>query len=171
MKKLFIKGMAILNTLEGIIHIVIALIGFWGIIETETWDWRIWMPSLKGIRDIILNPDSYNILKYKHNYTPDGKYVLTGMFVPAFKSVLHLADSRGYCDEKKAREWYEKERLLKADDPAGLLIYKAEYCFTIEEALAQEGDNFFPREELAEQLAAIDIYKTTPKPERGYLVW
>ena len=128
-------------------------------------------PSLKGIRDIILNPDSYNILKYKHNYTPDGKYVLTGMFVPAFKSVLHLADSRGYCDEKKAREWYEKERLLKADDPAGLLIYKAEYCFTIEEALAQEGDNFFPREELAEQLAAIDIYKTTPKPERGYLVW
>ena len=48
MKKLFIKGMAILNTLEGIIHIVIALIGFWGIIDTETWDWRIWMPSLEN---------------------------------------------------------------------------------------------------------------------------
>ena len=43
-----------------------------------------------------------------------------------------------------------------------MLIYKAEYCFTIEEALIQQGDNMFPREELAEQMARIEIYKDVP---------
>jgi hypothetical protein len=51
-----------------------------------------------------------------------------------------------------------------------LLIHKAEYCFTIEEALIQQGDNMFPREELAEQQASITIYKNTPIPEAGSLV-
>jgi hypothetical protein len=56
-----------------------------------------------------------------------------------------------------------------AADPKALLIYKAEYCYTIEEALIQQGDNMFPREELAEQMAQIDIYKSTPVPHRGSL--
>ena len=59
--------------------------------------------------------------------------------------------------------------MKKVEDPKGLLIYKAEYCFTIEEALIQQGDNLFPREELAEQLAAIDIYKSVPIPKKGHL--
>lgn len=48
MKKWFIKGLAILNTLEGVIHIIVALIGFWGIIDTGTKDWRIWIPPLEN---------------------------------------------------------------------------------------------------------------------------
>ena len=48
-------------------------------------------------------------------------------------------------------------------------MYKAEYCFTIDEALSNQGDNIFPREELANQLVRIDIYKEVPTPERGFL--
>ncbi|AEO93319.1 gp48 [Bacillus phage G] len=36
------KILAILNTLEGIIHIVVALIGYWGIFAYMVFDWRIW---------------------------------------------------------------------------------------------------------------------------------
>lgn len=127
--------------------------------------------ALEGIRDIVLKPDSYNILKFKHNYTPDGRTVLTAMFIPAYRMVSKLLDNRGWCNLKAARDWYDEQRRLKADDPKGLLMYKAEYCYTIEEALIQQGDNMFPREELAEQMAAIDIYKTVPKPHTGSLTW
>lgn len=40
--------MAILNTMEGIIHIGVAIIGFWGIIDTGIKDWRIWIPPLEN---------------------------------------------------------------------------------------------------------------------------
>ncbi|MGV8961807.1 MAG: hypothetical protein ACOH2V_00230 [Candidatus Saccharimonadaceae bacterium] len=97
------------------------------------------------------------------------------MFIPAYRIVTKadagLVDKRGWCNQAAAKAWYDKERLLKAADPKALLIYKAEFCYTIEEALIQQGDNMFPREELAEQLAAIDIYKTVPTPHRGSLVW
>lgn len=125
--------------------------------------------ALEGIKDIIINPDAYNILKYKHNHTRDGSYILSGMFIPAYRLVSHLLDKRGWCDPIAARQWYDGERHKKASDPKALLIYTAEYCYTIEEAVLQQGDNIFPREELAEQKAAIEVYKTTPIPKRGYL--
>lgn len=127
--------------------------------------------ALEGIKDLTLKPDTYNVLPFRHNYTPDGRYILSAMFIPAYRMVLEYVDSRGWCNLDKAREFYDKERRKKVDDPKGLLIYKAEYCFTIEEALIQQGDNIFPREELAEQLAAMDIYKTVPVPKLGHLMW
>lgn len=127
--------------------------------------------ALEGIRDLTFNPEAYNVLPYKHNYTPDGQYVYTAMFIPAHRMVAHLLDKRGWCNPEDAKAWYEKERVKKVKDPKGLLIYKAEYCFTIEEALIQQGDNIFPREELAEQEARITIYKDTPAPKRGFLSW
>ena len=127
--------------------------------------------AVEGIRDIVTKPDSFNVLKFKHNYTPDKKYILTAMFIPAYRMVKEVMDKRGYCNEQAAKEWYEKKRREKAEDPKGLLIYKAEYCFTIEEALIQQGDNIFPREELAEQSAQIEIYQTTPKIHTGHLIW
>ena len=127
--------------------------------------------ALEGIRDLTFNPEAYNVLPYKHNYTPDGQFVYTAMFIPAHRMVSHLLDNRGWCNPEDAKAWYEKERVKKVKDPKGLLIYKAEYCFTIEEALIQQGDNIFPREELAEQEARITIYKDVPVPKRGYLTW
>lgn len=128
-------------------------------------------PALQGIKDIILNPDTYNILKFKHNFTPTGETVYTGMFIPTLRMASKIVDKRGWCNIEAARKHFDAERLLMAPDPNALLIYKAEYCYTIEEALIQQGDNIFPREELAEQMAQIDIYKSTPKVHRGSLTW
>jgi hypothetical protein len=126
--------------------------------------------AVQGLKDIILNPDAYNILKFRHNYTPDNRYITTGYFIPAFRNVPQLVDSRGYSSIEEGKKVFEERRLGFASDPNGLLMYCAEYCFTIEEAFSQEGDNFFPREQLAEQLAAVEIYKTVPEPQRGNLV-
>jgi len=52
-------------------------------------------------------------------------------------------DERGWTDPDKAKKFHEAERAKKANDPKGLLIYQAEFCFNAEEAFALEGDNKF----------------------------
>lgn len=127
--------------------------------------------SMDGLKGMMSNPKGYNILPVRHNYTQDRSYTISGLFIPAYRIVYEYVDKRGYCNEQKAIQWYEKERMKKSDDAKNLLDYKAEYCFTIEEALIQQEGNVFPVEELAEQLAALDIYKTVKKPETGFLTW
>lgn len=127
--------------------------------------------SIEGIRDMVFSPTSWDILPYKHNHTPDNRFIMTAMFIPAYRTVLELIDSRGWCDPELGKEYYEKIRLRKLDDPKGLMLYKAEYCFTIEEALIGQGDNLFPKEQLAEQLANLTIYKSLPIPTTGHLIW
>jgi hypothetical protein len=111
----------------------------------------------------------------KHNYTPDGSYIFTAMFIPCHRNVINksadIIDSRGWCDPEASKQYFEVAREKLAANPKSLLIYKAEYCFTIEEALLQQGDNMFPRELLAEQQSALEIYKTIPAPEVGTLLW
>jgi hypothetical protein len=125
--------------------------------------------ALEGIRDMVTNPDSFNVLPYVNRYTPDGREILTAMFIPSYITLIKLADKRGWVDPIKGKEHYDRQRALKASDPKGLLMYKAEFCYTIEEALLGEGDNLFPREELAEQEAALTIYKTVDLPKNGHL--
>ena len=137
-------------------------------------------PAVEGIRELAFNPHTFNLLPFKHNYTPDGRQILSAMFIPCYRNAMfndiedkgvEYVDKRGWCNLEKAKARFEIERKKKASDPKALLIYKAEYCFTIEEALLGQGDNIFPREELAEQLAQIEIYKSVPKPHRGSLLW
>lgn len=127
--------------------------------------------SMEGLKRMTNNPTSYNILPVRHNYTETGKYILSGLFIPAYRIVYDLVDKRGWCNLEKAKDWYLQERAKLSNSPKDLLEFKSEYCFTIEEALIQLGDNFFPREELVEQLAAFDIYKTVQAPRQGSLVW
>ena len=118
---------------------------------------------MDGLKKMTLNPTAYNIFPVKHNYTQDGRYILSGLFIPAYRIVYEFVDKRGWCNLEKAKNHYIKEREKIAENPKDLLEYKSEYCFTIEEALIQHSENIFPREELAEQSAQIEIYKTTPK--------
>lgn len=46
--KWFIKGLAVFNLYEGIIHLVIAVIGLWGCWATGTWDWRVLAPVVEN---------------------------------------------------------------------------------------------------------------------------
>lgn len=127
--------------------------------------------SMEGLKKMTNNPKAYNILPVRHNYTQDGSYIETGLFIPAYRIVYDLVDKRGWCNLAKAREWFVQERLNLAESPQDLLEFKSEYCFTIEEALVQHSGNMFPVEELAEQMAAIEVYKTTEVPTSGHLIW
>lgn len=127
--------------------------------------------AIEGIKEMTTDPEVFNILPYRHNHTPSGEFIYTSMFIPAYVTVKNLMDDRGWCDPDKGKEFYDVERSKKVSNPTSLLMYKAEYCYTIEEALIQQGDNVFPREELAEQKAQIEIYKNTPKPNVGWLTW
>lgn len=127
--------------------------------------------AMDGLKTLITKPESNNILPFKHNWTPDGSTAYTGYFIPAHRMVFDLIDSRGYCNPAESRAHFENERKKLADDPQNLINYQAEYCFTIDEAFIQKEGMVFPREELAEQLAAIDIYRTVTPPKKGYLTW
>ena len=159
-KKKWIQGEALVSVMEDKIGTRIG----WGTGGDEG-------AALEGIRDMVLNPDSFNVLPYINRYTADGRDAVTAMFIPAYVTVFNLKDNRGWVDPEKGKEYYDKKRAAKASDPKGLLMYKAEFCYSIEEALIGEGDNMFPREELAEQQAAITIYKTVEKPTAGHLAW
>jgi len=128
-------------------------------------------PAIEGIRNMAFTPETFNILPYVNRHTVDGQAVLSSMFIPVYVTTFHLADKRGWVDPIKGKAEEDAIRIAKAADPKGLLMYKAEFCYTMEEALIGEGDNIFPREELAEQDAAIHIYKTVDKPKNGHLVW
>jgi hypothetical protein len=42
------KWMAVLNGIEGFVHLVVAVIGTWGIIDTGVYDARIWLPVIEN---------------------------------------------------------------------------------------------------------------------------
>lgn len=133
-------------------------------------------PKLEGLSNAYYHPEVYEALPYRHNYTSDGTYVLTGYFIPAYTMVnnAECIDSRGWTDPEKGRAYYDKERASKSGDPNALLTYCAEYCYTAEEALAMEGQNNFNTILLSEQLAAIKLHKLTPEqyiPKVGNLVF
>ena len=117
------------------------------------------------------NPTEYNILPYKHNHTDSGETVYTAFFIPAYSMHIASCDNRGVCNEIDARIYYNSERVKKSSNNKNLLEYKSEYCFTAEEALIRQGDSRFDTEKLAEQIAAIELHKTVPKPKKAKLLW
>lgn len=128
--------------------------------------------DLEGLAEIFNNPaNGYDCLPYKHNYTNDGNYVLTGFFVPAYNVVFSAMDHRGYTDPEKGKEYYNAKR-SNFIDPNKLVIYCAEFCFTPEDAFALEGINDFNKVLLTEQSAMINIHKSIPeeyKPKNGFM--
>lgn len=139
-------------------------------------------PPLAALEKMFLDPDAFNGLPYKHNYTRTGDYTFTGFFLPAYSCLVSYEDPitakdipcmdhRGVTDEAKAKEYYERERQRLAHLPKDLMDYCAEYCFIPEEALNKQGVNDFNQVLLAEQYTQIEIHKAVPKPERGRFFW
>lgn len=122
------------------------------------------------LSDMFYNPQGFNILPYKHNYTKDGSYILTGFFVPAYTFVNRpgIVDERGVTDTKKARKYLEDQRASLLYDPKAYLIQCAEFCFTPDEAFALEGDNQFNKVLLADQLTQLRL-GNGPTVEHGSL--
>lgn len=44
----FVKGLALFNAAEGIIHLIVAFIGLWGCFATGVWDWRVLSPIVEN---------------------------------------------------------------------------------------------------------------------------
>ena len=125
--------------------------------------------NLEGLKDIYYNPQAYDVLPYRHQYTQTGELALTGFFVPAFAQVWEFLDHRGYCNQTKAKEKLQKSRDKFLNDPEGLIQHCAEYCWNAEEAFNLEGDNKFNRILITDQLAEIRLHKRGPRPEHGNL--
>ena len=110
----------------------------WWIINHRSWDKKLNdnklgdsdPVALEGLSKMFFNPEAYNILPYKHNFTEDNNYALTAFFMPAFAMLIdpQFMDNRGYTDMVKARAYFESERKKKSGQV--LLDYCAEYCFT-----------------------------------------
>jgi hypothetical protein len=43
-----LASIGILNAIEGIIHLVVALIGSWGAVDTNVVDGRVWLPIVEN---------------------------------------------------------------------------------------------------------------------------
>ena len=127
--------------------------------------------ALDGLSKMFNNPDAYNILPYKHNFTEDGETVLTAFFLPAYAMVIDpkYMDHRGYTDMVKAREYFESERKKKSGQV--LLDYCAEYCFTGSEALLKQGDSIFDTIAIADRLTQLRVQKIGVKPQVVDLQW
>lgn len=131
-------------------------------------------PALEGLSSAYYDPNTYDVLPYRHNYTADNTSVTTGYFIPAYTLVTKegYIDKRGWTDPVRGKEYYDNLREKKQGDPKGLMLYCAEYCYTAEEALALEGDNQFNTVLLTEQLTSIKLHKLTPpelQPKWGQL--
>ena len=126
-------------------------------------------PALEGLKSIYYYPDAYDVLPFRHNYTQTGEQALTGFFIPAFAQVWECLDSRGYCDQTKAKAILQKARDKFLNDPEGLIQHCAEYCWNAEEAFNLEGSNKFNRILVTDQLAEIRLHKRGPRPEHGNL--
>lgn len=128
-------------------------------------------PQMAGLIDMYYNPKTYDILPFKHSYTQDGEEILSGFFIPAFTALFvgDFIDNRGYCDEDRAKEYYQAIRDSKLSSPEALIDYCAEYCFNAEEAFALEGTNKFNKVLLSDQITQIRVHKQGPTIERGEL--
>lgn len=120
------------------------------------------------LEDMFYNPLGFDVLPYRHNYTEDGEYVLTGFFIPAYCFLLNedAVDDRGVTNTKFAKEYYQKKRDKLISLPDEYVRECAEFCFTPQEAFLTQGDNLFDKQLLALQASAIKL-KQGPIPERG----
>lgn len=127
--------------------------------------------ALDGLSKMFFNPEAYNILPYRHNYTEDSEYALTAFFLPAYAMLIdpEFMDSRGYTDMIKSRAYFESERKKKTGQV--LLDYCAEYCFTPQEALLKQGSNDFDQVAISDRLGQLRIQKIGVKPQQVKMYW
>lgn len=79
-----------------------------------------------GFEKIVLNPENFNVLPHKHNYTKNGLNIKSAFIMPCINQEMVLNK------RKKIKDGGDKEHLS---------MYKQEYFLTIEEALNINNEN------------------------------
>lgn len=127
--------------------------------------------GIMALETMFLEPTKFRILPCKHKKNNRDQWVETGFFAPSYETVRSVMDHRGYVKPADGKHHYQKERDKRRGNNEVYLKYCAEYCFTYEEALSRKGSNTFNQNKLADQRTEVEIYKSTPKPKRGFLKW
>ena len=127
-------------------------------------------PNLIGLEKLFNNPRENNVLPYKNFYNIENEEMYTGYFIPAYATVIHLMDKRGYVNPIIGKAYYEEKRKLKEKDLNEYTNFCCEYCFTPEEALQKQGENEFDQMLLTDQYSNVAILKKYDKPKIGRLI-
>lgn len=127
--------------------------------------------NLKGLADIFMHPEAYNVLPFKNYDTDDGRPELSAFFIPAHKFALvkEYLDNRGVTNSIEFKKFYEHQRSKLTDKD--FLNECAEHCFTPREALSKHGDNLFDPVPIAERLVQIKVQGKYTKPVPMQLLW
>lgn len=127
--------------------------------------------SLKGLSDIFMKPEAYNVLPFKNYDTDDSKPEISSFFIPAHKFALtsKYLDKRGVTNHIEFKKFYEAQRSKLSDKD--YLNECAEHCFTPREALSKHGDNLFDPVAIAERMVQIKVQGNYTKPKRMQLLW
>lgn len=128
-------------------------------------------PAMAGLKDLYYDPMSVDVLPFYHNYTPTEEWIYSAFFIPAYTALYKKAfvDDRGVCIQKLAKAYYEEEFKKREGTPKKLVDYKAEFCFTADDAFNLEGTNKFNKVLLVDRLAKLQVAKETSPVIRGDL--
>lgn len=125
---------------------------------------------------MFYNPKGYKILPYKNTYGQDQQVQYTGYFIPAYTMWFGDDegnvgfDNRGVVYEELARQHFIKG-FQEYEDQHALLVARAEYCFTPEDAFILEGSNRFDKDLLVDQYNNLTIHKIISGPQSARLYW
>lgn len=120
---------------------------------------------IQAAKDIMLNPDSYNVLSFKNEFGTEGKNSRIARFVPAYITHFRFKDKNGNTDFVRAidHENAERAKASESDDPSVLRLYRMNRpCYVNEMWLTDKG-YYFPYEELAlreQELMTGNLYQT-----------
>lgn len=118
----------------------------------------------------------YDAMDYLIPYDSDEPGV--GWFVPVYEASLKFMDKDGNPLRKEAKAHYDRERAIKetGQGESTVLVYKADYPFTLQEALYKRGSNFFDQAKLSQQYVDVVTKKMYNLPgknkpyEKGFLI-
>lgn len=116
-------------------------------------------------REMFYNPESFNLKSYSYKGAKMGK------FIPAFKKFGGFYEKDGLNHEKQAKEWLEKRRKSKEDNPTVYMQEIQEFPFEPDEAFLSKDGGWFPAALIQNRIA--DITKDPRKQivQKGRLEW
>jgi len=122
-------------------------------------------------KDIFTKPEAYNLLAVDDFALKAGKK--HAIFIPSHYLFGGAGWERtGVNNNEWAREFLEKERELKKDDPELYNKFVSEFPFTVEEVFKKSGTNIFHQRNIGKQW--MDIIQGADHiitPEKGFLEW
>jgi hypothetical protein len=122
--------------------------------------------GLEGLQELFDNPHVYNCIAFNNIWDEDLEGTECGLFVPTIMIREQHMDKHGNLDRNAATEEVMEERKLldKSKDPSYKQRKIAERPLTPREALQRVSTNFFPTQELKNQLRYCES-------ERKDLMW